>query len=227
MTDMRSLWRDLNGAVVRDIAFVCLAVAVVGVAYGATATSAGFPPWFPVLLGVLVLAASAEFMFIGIVAAGGSPIAAVVAGMLVNARHLPYGMALNQVLGTGWRRLLGAHLMNDETVVFALGQESPEEGRAAFWASGLGILVCWPTGALAGALAGTAISNTDALGMDAMFPAIVLALVFPALRESRTRTAAVTGAAIALAAVPFAPPGVPPLLALVGLLTTRPWNPDD
>ena len=35
-----------------------------------------------------------EFLFVGIVAAGGNPIAAALAGMLVNARHLPYGLAL-------------------------------------------------------------------------------------------------------------------------------------
>ena len=51
------------------------------------------------------------------------PTTLVVAGLLVNSRHLPYGLALPPgVTGRGWRRLLGTHVMNDESVVFALAQ---------------------------------------------------------------------------------------------------------
>ena len=46
-----------------------------------------------------MLAGASEFLFIGIVAAGGNPIAAALAGLLVNARHLPYGLALPDITG--------------------------------------------------------------------------------------------------------------------------------
>lgn len=52
-----------------------------------------------------------------------------------------------------------------------------------------------------------------------MFPAVLLALVLPALRERDKRLAALTGAAIALAAAPFLPAGLPVLLALAGMAT--------
>ena len=80
----------------------CGAVFLFGVSYGAVAVASGFPVWVPVGQSLLVLAGSSELLFVGIVAAGGSPIAAAVAGLLVNARHLPYGLALPDVLGTGW-----------------------------------------------------------------------------------------------------------------------------
>jgi hypothetical protein len=67
---------------------VCLSVAVVGVSYGAVAVTSGFPLWVPVTTAVVVLAGSSEFLFVGIIAAGGSPVAAVLAGLLVNARHI-------------------------------------------------------------------------------------------------------------------------------------------
>ncbi|WP_449334198.1 AzlC family ABC transporter permease [Streptomyces chattanoogensis] len=206
----------------RDIALVCLAVGVIGLSYGAIAVASGFPVWFPVVLGLLVVAASSEFLFIGIIAAGGSPVAAVLAGLLVNARHLPFGLAVPDVLGRGAWRFLGTHLMNDETVVFALAQKDTARGRAAYWACGLGIMVCWPAGAAIGGLAGTVIHDTRAFGLDAMFPAILLALILPALRGDRDkRRAALAGSALALAAVPFLPAGLPVLLALAGLpLTT-------
>ncbi len=196
---------------------MCLAVGVVGLSYGAIAVASGFPLWLPVVLGLTVLAASSEFLFVGIVAAGGSPVAAVLAGLLVNARHLPFGLALPDVLGGGWRRLLGTHLMNDETVVFALAQEDPSRKRAAYWACGLGIQVCWPLGALTGGLIGTVIDDIDALGLDAMFPAILLALIVPAFRDRDKRRSGLAGAAVALATTPFLPTGLPVLIGLTGL----------
>ncbi|MEU5095530.1 AzlC family ABC transporter permease [Streptomyces sp. NPDC020996] len=214
---MRSLWKTLGSGPLRDIALVCLAVGVIGVSYGAVATTSGFAWWFPVLMGALVLAASSEFLFIGIVAAGGSPIAALLAGLLVNARHLPFGLAVPDVLGRGWRGLLGTHLMNDETVVFALSQEGMHRKRAAYWACGLGILVCWPAGAALGALLGTVVRDTGALGLDAMFPAVILALILPAMKERAVRRTALAGAALALAVTAFVPVGLPVLIALAAL----------
>ena len=54
-----------------------------------------------------------------------------------------------------------------------------------------------------GALAGGAIADPSALGLDAAFPASVLALLAPLLRRRDLRAAALAGAAIALIATPF------------------------
>jgi predicted branched-subunit amino acid permease len=54
-----------------------------------------------------------------------------------------------------------------------------------------------------------------------MFPAVILALIVPALRDRQLRRAAVIGAVIALAATPFLPAGLPELLALGALLINR------
>lgn len=202
----------------RDIAVTCLAVLFIGLSYGATAVASGFPLWVPAAQSVLVLAGASEFLFIGIVAAGGSPFAAALAGLLVNARHLPYGLALPEVTGRGWRRMVGTHVMNDESVVFALAQDDLPRKRAAYWACGLGVLICWPGGAVLGALIGSAVHDTGAFGLDAMFPAVILALIVPDLRDRMTLRAALAGAAVALAVTPFLPAGLPVLLALVAVL---------
>ncbi|MGW7263328.1 AzlC family ABC transporter permease [Streptomyces sp. NPDC054842] len=214
---MRSLWRTLDRTQWRDISLVCLAVGVIGVSYGAIAVTSGFAWWFPVLMGALVLAASSEFLFVGIIAAGGSPVAALLAGLLVNARHVPFGLAVPDVLGRGWKRLFGTHLMNDETVVFAITQDGLPRKRAAYWACGLGILICWPTGAALGALLGSVVPDTDALGLDAMFPAVILALILPALKQRELRRTSLAGVALALASTAFLPAGLPVLVALAAL----------
>jgi 4-azaleucine resistance transporter AzlC len=170
---------------------------------------------------VIVFAGASQFLFVGIVAAGGNPIAAMIAGVLVNTRHVAFGLAVSDVIGGGWRRLPGSHVMTDENVAFALGQEDPKQQRAAYWAGGIGIFVCWNLGVVVGGLAGSVITDTDAFGLDAAFPAVLLALVLPALRDRSVRTAALVGAGIALIATPFLPAGLPVLLALAGLLFYR------
>jgi predicted branched-subunit amino acid permease len=250
INSVSSIYRTLASGTLRDIALACLAVWFIGLSYGAIAVASGFPLWVPAAQSVLVLAGASEFLFIGIVAAGGNPFAAALAGLLVNARHLPYGLALpdmtgsdttgpdttgpevtrqgwrdvtgrgwRHVTGRGWRRrLLGSHVMNDESVAFALAQEDLPRQRAAYWACGLGVLLCWPAGAVLGALIGRIIGNTDAFGLDAMFPAVILALIVPALRDRVTVRAALTGAVIALVTTPFLPVGLPVLLALASVL---------
>jgi 4-azaleucine resistance transporter AzlC len=170
------------------------------------------------LLSVAVFAGAAQFMFVGLVASGGNPIAAAVAGLLVNVRHVPFGFAVGDLLGTDWgRRVAGSHLMVDETVAFALGQGDPQRRRAVYWACGISLFVCWNLGVIIGAFGGTVVNDTDAFGMDAAFPAVLLALVLPSLRDSAIRRASLVGVVIALATAPFLPAGLPVLLALLGL----------
>jgi 4-azaleucine resistance transporter AzlC len=217
--DMRSIWRTLPRDLARDIALVCVAGAIVGVSFGAITVSAGLPLWLPTLLSFVVFAGAAQFMFVGLVASGGNPVAAVVAGLLVNARHLPFGFAVGDVLGRSWlHRIAGSHLLVDEAVAFTLAQRDPAQRRAVFWTSAVGMFVFWNAGVVVGAFGGTVVHDTSAFGLDAAFPAVLLALILPSLRDSSTRRPALVGVAIALATTPFLPAGLPVLLALAGVL---------
>jgi len=147
-------------------------------------------------------------------------VAAVLAGALLNTRQFPYGLAVADVLdGPWWYRLLGAQVITDESTAFATQQTDPERRRAAFWACGIMLFVVWNLTVFLGVLLGTAIRNTNAFGLDATFPAVMLALALPALKSRQTRTAAGTGAVIAVALTPLLPAGLPLLAALGGLLT--------
>ena len=75
----------LKGDTIKAIILVCLAVGVVGMSYGSLAMAYGFPVWVPFVLSITVLAGASEFMFIGIVASGGNPLAAAAAGLLARA----------------------------------------------------------------------------------------------------------------------------------------------
>jgi predicted branched-subunit amino acid permease len=120
-------------------------------------------------------------------------------------------------------RLLGAQVITDESVAFALRQTDPARRRAAFWTCGLALFGAWNVAVLLGVLAGSVVRNTNAFGLDATFPAVLIALALPALAELRTRVSAGTGAVIAVALTPVLPAGLPVLAALAGLATG--WRP--
>ncbi|MFK0154892.1 AzlC family ABC transporter permease [Streptomyces sp. NPDC090499] len=208
-------------ALVRDSSLVWLAGGIVGVSFGAVSVAGGLPWWVPVLMSLVVYAGSAQFSAVGVLLAGGGPLAAAATGLLLNTRTAAFGLAVADLLGPGRAtRLLGAHLVTDETVAFALAQPDPDRRRAAFWVCGLGLFAAWNVGVAAGALAGSALGDTGRYGLDAAFPAVLVALVLPALRADRgVRRAALLGAALALAVTPAVPPGLPVLLALLGLCT--------
>ncbi|MFE1295316.1 AzlC family ABC transporter permease [Streptomyces sp. NPDC058731] len=219
---MRSLLRTptpILTPLARDASLVWLASGIVGVSFGAVCVAGGLPLWVPVVMSLLVYAGSAQFSAVGVLLAGGGPLAAAATGLLLNTRTAAFSLAVADVIGTGrLARLLGAHLVTDETVAFALSQPDPARRRAAFWISGLGLFAVWNIGVLGGALAGGALGDTATYGLDAAFPAVLVALVLPALRtDSAVRRSALLGAALAVAATPFTPAGVPVLLALAGL----------
>lgn len=211
----------LKGDTIKAIILVCLAVGVVGMSYGSLAMAYGFPVWVPFLLSITVLAGASEFMFIGIVASGGNPLAAAAAGLLVNARHVPFGVTVRELVGKRGLSFLGCHIMNDESVVFGLSQKTPEQRKAAYWLCGLGVAIVWPLGTLLGTMVGKLLPDLETIGLDAVFPAILLALVVPAFKNRTTLIRACSGAALSLAAVPFAPVGLPVLLSLLGLAARK------
>jgi predicted branched-subunit amino acid permease len=83
-------------------------------------------------------------------------------------------------------------------------RKPPEQRRAAYWLCGLGVALIWPLGA-PGRGVGKLLPAPETIGLDAVFPAILLALVVPAFKNRTTLIRACSGAALALAAVPFAP----------------------
>jgi 4-azaleucine resistance transporter AzlC len=207
----------LRNAPVRDIAAIAVAAGFVGLSYGAIATASGLPAWATVGMSIIVFAGGSQFLAVGTLAAG-SPVAAILGGLLLNARHLPFGLAVADVLDGGWgRRLVGTHLMVDESVAFAMAAHDPIRRRASYWLAGASIFVLWNLGTIAGIAIGAAVGDPARYGLDAAFPAALLALVMPRFSDPAARRVALVGAAVAVAATFFVPAGLPVLLALVGL----------
>jgi predicted branched-subunit amino acid permease len=223
-----------RGRSVRADSFgVGVATGAYGVSFGALATTSGLDVWQACAMSLLVFTGASQFAFVGVVAAGGAPLAGAATSILLGSRNLFYGIGLAPLLRLrGWRRLLNAQVVIDESTAMALGQSDGEDGRLAFRLTGWSVFVLWNLMTLAGALAGTAIGDPRTFGLDAAVGGAFLALLWPRLSALPQRIVAVVGAAVAAGLVPVTAAGLPIILGgavavVVGLLVrTRTSTPE-
>jgi 4-azaleucine resistance transporter AzlC len=216
---MRTVQRTGDRALRRDAATIAAAMVAVGGSFGAITIAYGLPTWVPFLMSTVVFAGGAQFLAVGLLAAA-NPLAAVLAGLLLNARHIPFGLTVAEALGPRKRdRIVGSHLMTDEVVAFTLAEPDPARRRRVYWLIGITLFTSWNVGTALGVLLGGVTGDPDALGLDAAFPAALIALIMPSMRDGATRTVALTGAAVAVLLTPVLPAGLPVMCALLGLLT--------
>ncbi len=199
------------------IAFGIVA-AVLSLSFGVLAREIGFSALGAVVMSAVVFAASAQFAVVSILAGGGGAASAVAAAALMNSRFLPMGVAIAPSLPGGWlkRAAQGQTVVDSSWAMSSLG-----DGRFDRWflfGATAPQYAGWIGGTMIGALGGDVLGDIDALGLDAVYPAFFLALLFAELSGRRARLVALGGALIALALVPFAPAGIPVLAASVAAL---------
>ncbi len=171
-----------------------------------------------ILMSIFVFAGAAQFGSVTVLAAGGGVASAVSAGLLINTRFLPMGLAMAPALRGGpLRRAAEAQAMIDAS--WALAQRGDGGfDREMMLGATIPQAACWWAGTAIGALGGSLIGDPRALGLDAMFPAFYLALLVYEMDLRVTGTSALLGAAIALCLVPIAPPGIPVVAASAAAL---------
>jgi 4-azaleucine resistance transporter AzlC len=212
--------------VLRDALSIGVATGVYAVSFGVLSVAAGFSVAQTCVMSLVAFTGASQFTFVSVMGAGGGVAAALPPAVLLAARNGLYALSLSSVLHRGpWRRALDAHLVIDESTAMAHAQRDTADRRRGFLLTALAIFACWNAGTLAGALAGGVLGDPRAFGMDAIFPAVFLALLVPQVRSRATLRAALAGAAIATLLLPIAPVGVPVMasaLAAVPLLRRRP-----
>jgi predicted branched-subunit amino acid permease len=175
------------------------------------------------VMSTFVFAGAAQFGSVAVLGSGGGVAAAVIAGVLLNARYLPMGIALAPSLRGGrLRRALFGEALIDASWAMANrggGRFDPDFLVGAT----LPAYPVWVGGTVLGVFAGNLIGDPANFGLDALFPAFFLALLVGGeLRGGRTAVlVAALGAVVALLLLPFTPAGVPVIAAsgaaLIGL----------
>src|ERR671921_1049020 len=195
-----------------------LATLVLGISFGVLARSLGWGIVAPIVFSVIAFSGSAQFAVAAVLGAGGGAVAAIVAAVLLNARFGPMGVAVAPHLKGGpLRRGLEGQAVVDASWALASRGEGRFDRESMIGAT-VPQGVAWIAGTAIGALGGNFIGDPERLGLDVIFPAFFLALLAEELRGGRAVAVAIIAAALALALVPFAPPGVPVLATSAAVL---------
>jgi predicted branched-subunit amino acid permease len=197
-----------------------LAALVLGISFGVLAEPL-MGKVAPVVMSAVVFAGAAQFGTTAVLAAGGDALTAIAAGAMLNARFLPMGVAAAPSLRGGpLRRAAEGQAVVDASWALAVRGEGAFDRELMLGAT-IPQYPLWVGGTAIGVVAGGALGDPAALGLDAIFPAFFLGLLAAELGRPRGVAAALLGGAVALALTPFLPPGLPVLLAsaasLIGL----------
>ena len=194
-----------------------IATGVVGVSFGVLARPV-MGPAAAIVMSVIVFGGSAQFAALAVLSAGGGALPAIVAGVLLNLRFVPMGIAIAPWLphGSLGRALRGQALVDAS---WALANRGDGRFNTKFLVgSSLVQYPAWVLGTALGVVLGASIGNPDTLGLDAIFPAFFLGLLFNEIRRPGAPVVCAVGAAIALALIPVAPGGVPIIAASVAVV---------
>ena len=179
--------------------FLCL-----GIAYGVLMQSKGYGPLWSVLMSAIAFGGSTQFVAITLLTAAFDPIQAFLLSVMVNARHMFYGLSLlDKYKGLGKVRPFLIYVLCDETFSLVSTLEPPEGvGRKDFyfWISLLDYLY-WITGTALGGLAGNLITF-DTTGLDFALTALFVVLFLEQWKRAENRPAGIIGilcAAVSLA----------------------------
>lgn len=151
-----------------------------GLTYGVYMNASGFSFWYPMLMSLTIFAGSVEFVAVNLLLGSFNPIRALALTIMINARHLFYGISmLDKFKGTGRKKFYLIFGMCDESFSINYTADIPpdvDKGCFMFIVTLLNHLY-WFSGATLGGIFGSFIHfNTEGLGfvMTAMFVVIFM-----------------------------------------------------
>ena len=179
-----------------------------GLSFGVLSEATGFGAGAAVVMSATTFSGAAQFASVSVLDAGGTVAAAILAAVFLNARYIAISMTVSSIFpGRKLRRLVESQAIVDES--WAISGRSGRFEWPILVGAGLFFYVLWVGSTALGTVLGGVLENPNALGLDAAFAALFLALAVPYLRERRAREAAALAAGIVLVLIPFAPAGVP------------------
>ena len=197
-----------------------------GFAYGVLMKTKGYGVQWSVLMSALAFCGSMQFVAITLLTAVFDPLQAFLLSLMVNARHLFYGLSmLDKYKGAGKLRAFLIFSLCDETFSIVSCTEPPAgvEKRWFYFAVSFLDYIYWIAGTLVGGLFGGLV-QFDTTGLDFVLTALFVVLFLEQWRKPENRVSAVIGlAATALSLVVFGQDNfvIPAMLLVLLALTVR------
>ena len=168
---------------------------VLGLGFGVLLQSKGYGVGWALAMSTLIYAGSMQYVAIDLLAGGASLISAAIMTLMVNARHLFYGISmLEKYKGMGWKKPYLIFGMCDET--FSINcTVTPPEGVDRGWFMFFVTLLnqtYWVAGATLGALLGSVL-HFDTTGIEFVMTALFTVMFVNQWEEAKDHRPALTG----------------------------------
>ncbi|MDX1303224.1 AzlC family ABC transporter permease [Photobacterium sp.] len=161
-----------------------------GIAFGILFNELGFHWVYATLMATVIYAGAGQFMAVGLLANHAGLMEVAITTLLLNSRHVFYGISLiNKFKTNGWRKFYLIFGLTDETYSLLTGIRPPEDkDETDFY-----LLITalnhsyWVLGSTLGAILGANIT-IDTTGLDFTLPALFMVLAieqYKTIRESR------------------------------------------
>ena len=171
-----------------------------GAAFGILLQSKGYSWAWALLMSVFIYAGSMQFVTIQLLAGGAGLLNAVLMTLMVNARHLFYGLSmLGRFQEMGRKKPYMIFSLTDETFSLLCAAKAPpdvDEKRFFFFISLLDQLY-WIAGSVAGAAAGSLLAF-DPKGIDFVMTALFTVIFIDQWKGAKKHLPALTGVFVSL-----------------------------
>lgn len=208
---------------------VLMGYLAIGIAFGLMLQSIGYGVGWALLMSATIYAGSGQYLGVSLLAAGAPLTQVAFLTLMVNFRHLVYGLSmLEKFRGMGLRKFYMIFSLTDETYALLSSAQAPEgvDEHDFFFTVALLDQSYWVLGSVIGSLLGSAL-GFDTTGVDFAMTALFLVIAVGQWRGAKHHLPAVLGGAATLASLllfgaeDMLPPALAALVVLLILLRPR------
>ena len=174
---------------------ICVAFLFLGMSYGFLMRSKGFSVVYPMLMSFFIFAGSMEFVAVNLLLSAFNPLYAFFLALMVNARHLFYGISmLEKYRDVGWKKLYLIYGMCDESFSINCTVQPPPDVDRGWFMFFVTLLnqIYWVFGATLGALLGYVV-HFDTTGIEFVMTALFVVIFINQWEAAGNHRAALTG----------------------------------
>ena len=189
----------------------------IGMPFGLMLVHAGYPWWMSLVMGIFMYAGAGQYVAVGLFAAGASLTEVFITELLVNIRHIVYGLSLiKKFKNTGkWKPYL-IFALTDETYALLTATDVPEEADAGAFYGTIALLdhIYWVLGGLLGAVAYNILLHYNLAqyltGIDFALTALFVVILVEQIKKSKDIIPPLVGIATSVIAVVLSKVGILP-----------------
>lgn len=175
---------------------------VLGIGFGIIMTTSGYSPVWSLIMSLFIYAGSMQYAGIGLLTGGASLITVALTTLMVNARHLFYGISMvDKYKKTGKVKPYLIYGLTDETYALAVVANNDTEKEVDITSQNKYFFLItvmdhfyWVTGSMIGALLGTIITF-DTTGIDFALTALFITIFTDQWLKTKKHLPAIIGVA--------------------------------